>query len=284
MCKNNINGFPAGWNKDAICLLEAYKGIVITKSDVEVPLALAANKSAWLPFVQESLSAVYYDFNDYEPTIEDPEVEEDAYKRRKTTRTFAPSMTAYVHLGTCDWRELLSTFRGGSYRIYGVMENGALHGFQSGTNFKPFSATIQAVNRGIPVAGELMKFNRLDIYFQDLDEFDMFTTVQPNFNVSSTFKMEMPTGYNLTVNSYNGTVATATTNVRCGDFIDVFDETADWEVVNTNSSASITAVSVAGNVYSISIALASGEYADIRLKKLNGSVVTDVSGTVRIEA
>ena len=284
-CKTNK--FPAGWNKNCIEFIAEAKGAILTKPGVSIPMATAQNKSAWMAHIRQSIDMVYYDFSSYEVTAGEIEIQTDDYGRQIPIRNGAPSATTYLNLGKCDFRELLNAAKGDNYGIFFVLEDDSIHGWRYELEFRPFSALLYASNQGIPTKGEIQKFNQLGMYFSDKDQFDAYELIDTQFDTTLDFKENMPTGYDIRPTAaYNGTVYNAFVNLRC-DAGEAGFALADFEVVDSfPAGASITAVSAgaADGDYDISIALTADQWADIRLKKVDGSSnVTDVSSTVRVE-
>ena len=91
-------------------------------------------------------------------------------------------------------------------------------------------------------------------------------------------------GLDIRKDSYNGSVAEVVISERCGDELAGL-LIGDFEIVSTNSASSITLVTDNGSgSYTVALALASGEWAKIRVNRIVSTITTDISGNIILDA
>jgi len=275
---------PLGNNQDCIKFMQrAEQLVILEKGGYTLTSTNITSNAEITDIIQDDLKGYVLPLTGYTPNTPDATVEETPFGRGIITSQAAPRMTAYADLNPCDYRNLLKTLDGGLYDVLFLDNAGNIMYWQSGTSVYGFSANIWAITAGIPNPDALHEFYRLEFFFTSLPQFKEFRITKPSYNPLTELLLAMPNGLGINLNSYDGSDAIVYVADRCGAKKSGL-LLADFELVETNSTATITAVTETGTsgVYTVEISLTAGQYALIRVKKLSGTNVTDVSWNVQL--
>lgn len=290
---------PQGINKSCVLDPKEWKNIIITTEAAYFStLANAASLSQWKAKLQTDLS-VYaaMGLNDYEPTTDDPNVATMPVSGRKVvTNKPVPSATFRLMSNYCDFKELLSTLRGGTYRIIGIDANNTLWGtYTSAGYFKGYACTLNAVSKGIPLKETANNFT-VFANFLNYDEFEAGMGVALSWSPTLELTESAPVGLSIVATAaYSLTPGTITVqiNTRCGNGYAGL-VVGDFEVLESNGLVSPAVTSITDSLlgaYTLTvqkgsspISLAAGDYVVVRVKKLSSTIVTHLSSRLTINA
>lgn len=278
---------PGGVNKDCSKFLKKLRMLLIVEAGTEFTTADLKLKATYTDEISTNLTMYALRLRNYNVTTDDPEVQTAGDGEKSVVQEFAPSLEAYGKLGPCDFKELLNTLDGGEFDVIPIDSEGNIMMTYVGDKSYGFSASVKAVQKGFADAGALADAFRIDVYFNDIEEFKQFNIVNPNFNPLTELFANMPMGYNITVNSYNGTNADVQLDKRCAEGTTGFDTAADWIVVETNASPAPTVTLVTdngGGNYTVAVSLSAGEYALLQLRAPAATPFTSLSNIFQIEA
>lgn len=283
LCKTGL--MPAGLNPACKKLLPRTKGLIMVTSSTTMTLSAAKSKTTWQGLLRTSLTGAYIPFSDYEASVDDPEVQTDGNGKKRQTKRFAPSLIFYADVGMCDYRQMASIANGGTYGFYMLLEDGSIHGWELNGQMRPFSGDLYGFTAGMAPKDAIHQYNRMDVYFNSVDEFDAFKVVEtPGWNAALELMDATPTGYDLQVSSFDGDDIVFEAELRCDDPVTGF-LIADFELIETSQTGVTLATLVAtGNTYTIttSTTVTPGNYLTFRLKKLSSGDTTDISGNVTV--
>jgi hypothetical protein len=229
----------------------------------------------------------------YENTTDDPNVLTTAKTQKYVTNRPAPSALAYLDSNHCDYMDLVKELKGGHYGVIYYLEDGSYLCKRDKTgNFKPFPARVTAINKGIPLPGDIANNYPLHIHHIDYDDFESAALIKPAWDIDDLI-LCIPAG--LTIGQ-TSTCASGDVNVqindRCGDGVTGF-VSADFEELATNylATPSITTVVDSGaGAYTLTLTkgsaadIAAGDYMTFRVKKTVATVVTYLSNRITVVA
>jgi hypothetical protein len=216
--------------------------------------------------------------------------------RKAITNNPVPSMILRMMANPCDYKEMLNTLLGGTYRIFIIDSNNTIWGTKTFAGyFRGFACNISAVTGGIPLK-ETQNNYRVFVNFQSYDEFKAMSGVSVSWSPTIDLTESMPVGLSLETNdTYSltpGTIAVQI-NTRCGSGYAGL-AAADFEILESNNltSPAVTSVTDSGlGAYTLTvqkgsspISLAAGDYVVIRVKKLSTTLVTHLSSRLTINA
>lgn len=288
------NSYLPNGNVECKVPMAEVKRVLICDKDVSFTgLSDVYNLATWKEKIQEDLDIyVTRGKTSYEVTTDDPNVLTTAEGQKMVTNTPAPSAIIYLDSNWCDYSDMLGTLQGGTYGVIYELKNGSLFlkRLSDGT-YESFPARITAVNKGIPLQGDIANNFPVHIHHIDYEDFKKGALISPAFDFEE-LVLAMPVGLTMFATS---TMATGSIyvqiNERCGDgYAGLL--VGDFEVVGSNYLTS-PAVTVAGDdgdgVYELTIQksvapenLADGDYVQIRVLKKDGDVVTHVSNRVTL--
>ena len=290
---------PQGINKSCMQDLKEIKNILITTEGASFTSAAnAASLAAWKTKLQVDLTAyVPLGINDYDPTTDDPNIVTMPVGGRKAvTNTPIPSAVFRLSSNFCDYKELMTAFKGGTFRMFFVDAAGAIFGTKTSTGVvKGFACTLNAVSKGMPLKEVANNFT-LYANFLNYDEFEAATIITLSWSPTLELTEAAPIGLTLSyAGAYSispGTIAVQI-NTRCGDGLEDL-VVGDFEVLESNDLDTPAVTSIVDNdngSYTLTIqkgsspaSLASGDYVVIRVKKVATTIVTYISGRLTVNA
>lgn len=290
---------PQGINKSCVLDLKEIKNIIITSESASfTSLANAASVVQWKAKLQTDLSVwAPMGLNDYDPTTDDPNIVTMPVSGRKAiTNKPVPSAVFRLMSNYCDYKELLNTLKGGTYRVIFIDSNNTIWGtVTSAGYFKGYACTLNAITKGVPLKETQ---NNFTVYanFLNYDEFEAGYGVSLTWSPTIELTENAPVGLSMVAaGAYSltpGTIAVQI-NTRCGDgYAGLL--AADFEVLESNGLTSPAVTTVSGGTlgaYTLTvqkgsspISLAAGDYVVIRVKKVSATIVTHISSRLTINA
>ena len=274
--------------------LKEVKRVILTDVDVSFTgLSDVYNLATWKEKINVDLDMyVTRGKTSYEVTTDDPNVLTTQASQKMVTNQPAPSALVYLDSNWDDYKDVLDSFRGGTYGvIYELMDGSIFLKRHGDGTFKPFPARLTAVNKGIPVPGDIANNFPLHIHHFDYDDFRKGVLIAPAWDFEE-LVLAMPVGLTIEATS---TMSTGSINVliteRCGDGKTGL-VVGDFEVLDSNylTSPEVTVASDdgAGN-YELTIQknspaenLADGDYVTIRVNVGGGTLTTYLSNRLTV--
>lgn len=294
LCTANL---PAGVNAECLVFPSPIKNIAIADGDHSFATIDAfVSWESWRDAIQDHLTMyVPADLAGYEVTTDDPTIATSSFGKKIVTRNGIPSMIAYLEGNPCEYNELMANFKGGTYRIYFILEDGSIVGsLQTDGTVIGFKARVTAMGKGVPVLDAVDQAYRLYINFVVGTEFDTRYFDKPAWNPLNQIPLVTPIGLSLIPKSTYGLV-TGDISVhiceRCGDPVTTI-VTADFEVIEYSATAAPTVVCAAGTGsgnYTLTVEkptttpMIAGEWALIRVKHVASAIVEMVSGKLLVK-
>lgn len=290
---------PQGINKSCLQDLKEIKNVLITTEGASfTSVANAASVAAWKTKLQTDLTVyVPLGINDYDVTTDDPNIVTAPVGGRKAVANKPiPSAVFRLSSNFCDYKELLSAFKGGTFRMFFVDANGNIYGTKTSAGVvKGFACTVNAITKGMPLK-EIMNNFSLYVNFLNYDEFEAATLITLSWSPTVELTEAAPVGLSIyatgTYNTTSGEI-NVQINTRCGDGYEGLAYT-DFEVLESNdlTSPAVTAATDNDNgSYTLTLeknstpeALDSGDYMVIRVKKLSSTLVTHISSRLTVNA
>lgn len=289
----DCNAYLPNGNVSCKVPLAEVKRVILCDKDVSFTgLSDVYNVTTWKDKVTKDLDVyVTRGNNSYEVTTDDPNVLTTAEGTKMITNQPAPSAIVYLDSNWCDYADLLGVLKGSTYGVIYELKNGMLFLKRTSAGlYKPFPARLTAINKGIPLAGDIANNFPVHIHHLDYEDFRNAALIQPAWSVEE-LVLVMPVGLTMFATSTmsSGSIYVQI-NERCGDgYAGLL--VADFEVVGSNFLTS-PAVTVAGDdgagVYELTIQkndpaenLADGDYVTVRVKK-GSDPVTYLSNRVTL--
>lgn len=290
---------PQGLNKSCVLDMKEIKNVIITTEAASfTSLANAASVAQWKTKLQTDLTVwAPMGINDYEPTTDDPNIVTMPVTGRKAiTNKPVPSMVLRLMSNYCDYKELLNTLKGGTYRMIFIDSNNTIYGTMTSAGyFKGYACTLNAITKGVPLKETQNNFT-VYVNFLNYDEFEAGYGVALSWSPTIELTENAPVGLSIVATgAYSltpGTIAVQI-NTRCGSGYAGL-AAADFEVLESNNltSPAVTSVTDSGlGAYTLTvqkgsspISLAAGDYVVIRVKKLSTTLVTHLSSRLTINA
>lgn len=290
---------PGGINGDCQVPLSELKNIIICDKDVSFTYANKKVLSNWTTLTQTALTIyAVAAIDSYNNTTDDPNIVTGAVsKAKQLTNVPLPSFELFLKSNMCDFKEVLNTVQGGNYGAFYELQDGTILGSidTSGTEigyFKPFRVTITANSKLLQETDATTAFRVYVNHTRKQQLFDQFI-FDPIWDVEEIVD-SMPIGLNMVSTAvYAAGDQTVQINVRCAS-----NKTgliaADFETSTTLSNVSTPAVSSivedGGGAYTLTVQkdavpanIVDGDYVYVRVKLLVSTVVTYLSGWIRVE-
>ena len=289
---------PGGINGDCQIPLSELKNVLICDKDVSFAYEAKKVLSNWTTLIKQDLT-IYgiAGIDSFNNTTDDPNVVTGAVsKAKKVTDTPLPSFELFLDTNSCDFKEILNTVKGGVYGVFYELHDGTILGSidQTGTEigyFKPFKVRITANTKLLQESGATTAFR---VYVNHIN----FTQVYNQFFFdpiwdTSELLEAMPEGLNVVMTAIAGATQLIHVTTRCaGAYVGLV--TADFDESLTMSNVAVPLVTMTtdsgGGDYiltptkeTVPEVLVDGDYLAFRVKVLNGSDVTHVSGWVIIQ-
>jgi len=267
--------------------------ILTSKSFTLGALSAAYSYATWKAAVDTNLTMFpLRGITSYENTTDDPNVLTTAKTQKYVTNRPAPSALAYLDSNHCDYIDLVKELKGGHYGVIYYLEDGSFLCRRSTKGvFSGFPARVTAINKGIPLPGDIANNYPVHIHHIDYDDFENAALIKPAWDIDDLI-LAIPAGLTMwqTSNCASGDVSVQI-NDRCGDGVTGF-VSADFEELSSNYlvSPSITAVTDSGaGVYVLTLSKAAspvdieaGDYITFRVKKTVATVVTYLSNRLTV--
>ena len=290
---------PQGINKSCLQDLKELKNIIATTESASfTSMANAASLSQWKAKLQTDLTVyVPLGINDYDPTTDDPNIVTMPVSGRKAVSNKPiPSGIFRLASNFCDYKELLSAFKGGTFRLFLVDANGNIFGTRTSAGVvKGFACTINAITKGLPLK-EIANNYSLYVNFLNYDEFEQAVMISLSWSPTLELTEAAPVGLSIYATSTYSTTTgdiSVQVNTRCGDGKTGL-VVADFEILESNglvSPAVTAAVEVGSGAYTLTVeklavpeALDAGDYVIIRVKVVVATIVTYISSRLTISA
>jgi hypothetical protein len=266
--------------------------ILTTKTFSLGGLSAAYSYATWKAAVDTNLTMFpLRGITSYEVTTDDPNVLITAKGQKYVTNRPAPSALVYLDGNLCDYTDMVKELKGGHYGVIYYLEDGSFLCKRDKTgNFKPFPARLTAVNKGIPLAGDVANNFPLHIHHIDYDDFENAAIIKPAWDVDDLI-LAIPAGLTMwqTSTCASGDVSVQI-NDRCGNGVTGF-VSADFEELGSNylASPTISAVTDSGaGAYVLTLTsngtddIVAGAYITFRVKKTVSTVVTYLSNRITV--
>lgn len=291
----DCNSFlPNGLVECKVPLAEV-KRVIICDKDVSFSgLSDVYNVATWRGFINDTLEMfVTPGQTSYEVTTDDPNVLTTAEGQKYVTNQPAPSALVYLDSNWCDYSDLLANLKGGMYGVIYELKNGMIYLKRNPADgtFRPFPARLTAINKGIPLAGDIANNFPVHIHHTDYHDFMKAALIAPAWSMEELI-LAMPVGVSMVITTpyASGDVVVYVTE-RCGEGVE--DLTAsDFEVLGSNylADAAVTAATDDGDgYYTLTIQkdtpaanLADGDYVIIRVNLID-TVTTHLSNRLTVE-
>lgn len=290
---------PGGINGDCQIPLSEVKNVLICDKDVSFAYAAKKVLSNWTDLIKQDLTIyAVAGLDNYNNTTDDPNIVTGAIsKAKKVTNNPLPSYEFFLDSNACDFKEMLKTVQGGIYGVFYELQDGTILGSidQSGTEigyFKPFKVNIKANTKLLQEVDATTAFR---VYVNHLNFKQVFNQFffEPSWDTAELAEA-MPIGLSVVMTAISAG-ATQLINVitRCaGAYVGLV--TADFDESLTMSNVAVPLVTMTtdsgGGDYILTptkesspVALVDGDYLAFRVKILNGSDVTHLSGWVNIQ-
>jgi hypothetical protein len=274
--------------------MKEVRHIILTSKSFSLgALSAAYSYATWKAAVDTNLTMFpLRGITSYEVTTDDPNVLTTSKTQKYITNRPAPSAMAFLDSNHCDYIDLVKELKGGHYGVIYVLEDGSMLLKRDKTgNFKPYPARVTAINKGIPLPGDIANNYPIHIHHIDYDDFENAALIKPAWDIDDLI-LTIPAGLTMwqTSSCASGDV-NVQINDRCGDGVTGF-VSADFEELGSNylTSPSITAVTDSGaGAYTLTLSkaaspvdIAAGDYITFRVKKTVATVVTYLSNRITV--
>ncbi len=268
---------PNGSVDCKVPLAEVRHVILTTKTFSLGGLSAAYSFATWKAAVDTALTMwPLRGITSYEVTTDDVNIMTTQQGQKYVTNRPAPSALVYLDGNHCDYMDMVRNLKGGHYGVIYVLKNGQILVKRDATgNFKPFPARLTAVNKGVPLPGDITNNFPLHILHTDYDDFENAALIDPAWDFDNLI-LAIPAGLNMWITTAytSGDVVVMVTD-RGGSGRAGF-AAADFEVLGSNylTSPAVTALVDGGaGVYTLTIQkgavpadLTAGDYVIIRVK------------------
>jgi len=282
---------PGGINFDCLTYPAPVENLIITDASKTFTKAELEVLSKWKEAIQEDLeivcpSAVVA----YENTTDDPQINTLQNMGKLLVKKGVPSGVFYFESNFCDWNEAMRTLKGGTYRVFFVLADGAIMGHKNrdNTEYKGFKCEIHAITKGIPMSDTIENAFPVFVNFKSYAEFQQRFAFVPGWSPQLELPAAMPMSYNMGLQSSAQATATVVVDIteRCGDIRTADLQTADIEVI----SSTLTDDTVSGvtnnddGTFDVAFTTAAvGQIVKFRVKELTGTVVDSLTNPLTVE-
>ena len=289
---------PGGINGDCSIPMSEVKNILITDKDVSWSYTNVKVISNWTDLIKQDLTIhAVMALDSYNNTTDDPNIVTGSVsKAKKITNTPLPSFEFFLESNFCDFQEVYKTLQGGNYGIIYELQNGTLLGTldQWGTEigyYKPFKGTITAATKLLQEVDATTAF-KVYVNHTNKKQLENQFVFEPSWDTAELVEA-MPMGLNIVLTGIAGATQTVHITERCGD-AKLSLVTADFDESTTMSNVispliTMTTESGGGDYILtptksvVPEVLVDGDYLVFRVKVLDSSDVTHVSGWVTIQ-
>lgn len=290
-------GLPAGQNKNCLKPPAAWENLLIADMDVEFENASAfLNVSIWTDFIKKTLKVFPASLSSYTNDTDDPNVTTSASGQKFMGKAGVPAMTAYLDSNSCDWNEMMNSFKGKSYQVFMIDEDGYISGRQTKDGkIKGFTANITAYTKGVALLDDKENSFPLAIFFANYNEFENKVIKDPQAWDPNELIEEAPLGLKMyTLGAYNAGDIDVMIEERCNGVYSAITDQADFEVIASNmlDTPAVTAVDVtkaAQGIYTLTVQkgavpanLDPGDYVIIRARKVTSGITDYISNRENI--
>ena len=290
---------PGGKSGDCQIPLKEVKNLLICDKDVSFSYTAKEVLSNWTNLIKQDLTIyAIAGLVGYNNTTDEPTIVGSGNMAKKVIDNPLPSFELFLDSNVCDFKNMLTTLKGGVYGVFYELEDGTILGSidQSGTEIgylKPYQVTIKANTKLNQEKGSVNAFR---VYVNHLN----FSQVENQFVFSpaaweiSELVDAMPIGLNILKPSvYASGDQEVQINLRGSDAYTGL-VVGDFETSTAFGNVAVPAVTalVENGLGSYTLTrqkaatpanLVDGDALYLRVKKLSGSDVTHMSGWIRIE-
>lgn len=244
--------------------------------------------------LQETRKGFIVEFNGTTPTAGEAVSETTGFGQNFTTGVNAGSLLGYVKSNPCDFKEVLSAFKGGTYNVALFLEDGSILVVDNLQSKEPalkgFEAQVYALDIGIPGQENQSQGYRLQINFFKAEEFRSFKVVDVHYSFNDLLDL-LPLGLSAEVSTpWDGSDIVLSVATRCvGDSPKSGALTVEIEKATQGLVVSGTATDNGDGTYTVTIQkdgpadLAAGEYARFFLVSKTGDVYDEISNVIEVE-
>lgn len=282
------NTQPQGVNQSCLPDMKRVEAILLMSDSQTFTNTTVVSRTAWENKVKQDLTIYMAKLDGYTPQGGEVQTQTTQFGRTLVTGETPGGGDFFIKSSPCDYRELLQTVDGSTYKVVFILRDGSFMMWQQDGTYYGFSADVIAPAPTIPASDNLTEFYKLSTYFKEVDEFRNMVVVKPNFNPLTVLWAAMPNGLSLVLNTHDNDDPVVIVRERCQDGVTglTYD---DFEIVAQSGSRAFqnTGFSDDGaGVYTLDLdtaLAAAGDYVSFRVKNTTGSDVDDVSGIITLE-
>lgn len=290
-----ITRLPNGNIGDKIPLAEVKRPIImLPTATLGASLTAVENLTTWKTLIYTDLSAyVIRGLTAYENTTDDAAVQTAPKGQKFQTNRPPISLGFMLDSNWSDYKDILKSFQGGSYRVAYELEDGRfLVMLNSAGTYQGFPGRVYATSKVINPVGDVANGYKVNVYHDDFADFESAVIVDPDWDFNE-LVLAMPVGVDMHVTTaFNADdVVVLIRDRSTGEGIEDF-VVADFEVVDSNwlDTPAITAAVDGDNGYytltlqkgAVPGSLAAGDWITFRLNKVTSSVTSYLSNLLTV--
>jgi hypothetical protein len=283
---------PGGANKDCIAYLsEAQAAIITDPSFSWADVGAVDNIENLRVLLRETRKGFIVEFNGTEPTNAEPVTETTGFGDNIITAENTPSLLAYAEMNACDFKEILSAYKGGSYNVAFVLGDGTIMLADKLTSLAGFKTQVFAHRFGVPGRENQTQQFRITFNFLKGEEFDNYKAVPVNYTIDEVADL-IPLGLQADINTaYNTGTGVIVLDVytRCVvDSLKAGTMTAELDKGTKGLVITATPTDDGNGQYTVTVLvggatqLAAGEYAIFRLVSKTGLIYEEISNAIKV--
>ena len=281
---------PGGANTGCINFLgEANYAIVTDPSFKWSDVGAVDNIEQLRVLLQETRKGFIVALNGSEPTLPEANIETSGFGNNYITSENSPSLIGYADMSACDFKEILASWKGGSYRVALFLSDGSIMVHDKGPEQEGFLAQVFAHAFGAPGRENQQQMYKITFNFLIGEEFDNYSVVPVNFSGRDVIEL-LPIGLTATVNTaFDGTQVILNVFTRCVPD-DLKSGVMTGEIVKSTQGVVVTAVPTdnADGTYTVvvqktgAVDLAAGEYAEFILVVRDGFIYEEITNKIKV--
>jgi hypothetical protein len=206
---------PNGGNVNCNTPLKRATALFIYDADYKYSTASAVdNKENQRVLIQETEKLIVLPVRGMEVTGSEVQVTTDPYGDNLITGETSGGLRAYVKTNACDFKEMLQTFKGGTYRVGAFLDDGSVYLSQDGDGVRGIKSNLYAEALNMPTQDGADQQFVLRVDFQSIDEIRDFKIIPVNYTINELLDY-VPVGLSMSVTAISTTSFTATVTTRC---------------------------------------------------------------------
>lgn len=283
---------PGGANSNCKAILDEAIGAIVT--DPSFNWATAGdldNIENLRVLLQETRKGFVVEFNGSTPTDSELQTETTGFGDTIVTAENAPTLLGFVETNACDFAEVLSVYKGGTYNVAYILGDGTIMLTDKITKLQGFQTQVWA--QAVSVPGRENKTQQFKIMFNHLKvrEFNAYKVVPVNYTIDEVLEL-LPLGLTATVKTpyvpASGIIVLNVTTRCVPDDPKTGVMTGEVVKATPGLTITITPTDNGGGEYSVLIQksgpanLAAGEYCEFRLVTKSGAIYDDISNVIKV--